>query len=364
MEGVVVIDTDFWRGKRVLVTGHTGFKGAWLSLWLKRLGAHVMGYSIGIPTEPSLFQALSGDCVDSHIEADVRDLARLSDVIASAKPEIVFHLAAQSLVRASYDDPVGTYATNVMGTVHLLEAVRQAGGVRAVINVTSDKCYENREIQHAYTESDPLGGHDPYSSSKGCAELVTNAYRLSFLSSHAVGVASVRAGNVIGGGDWSADRLIPDCARAFSAGREVVVRNPKSVRPWQHVLDALRGYLLLGQRLYKDPQRYSKAFNFGPEARDARPVGDVVSALVMEWGEGASSRIELASDQKGPHEAHLLMLDSSVAREVLGWRSLLSFEEGVAITAQWYKAFYAGRDLRSASLEQLARVEALQGGAR
>lgn len=359
MEGLGVIDRQFWKGKRVLVTGHTGFKGAWLALWLEKLGAVVTGFSVGIPTEPSLHKALGEEGTISDLRGDIRDAEALSKALAESKPEIVFHLAAQSLVRLSYQDPLGTLATNVMGTANVLESVRKSPSVCAVINVTSDKCYDNREQHHAYREGDPLGGRDPYSCSKGCAELVTTAYRLSFFSTDEVGIASVRAGNVIGGGDWSADRLVSDCMRAFSAGKEVVIRNPGSVRPWQHVLEALRGYLLLCQRLCAEPARFSGAFNFGPNIEDSRPVSFVVDQLCRGWGSGASFRIEKS---EGLHEASLLQLDSSHAQTALGWRPLLELPEALAWTANWYKSFYNGESMRARSLESLDRMERMEKG--
>ncbi len=360
MEGVGVIDRHFWRGKRVFVTGQTGFKGAWLALWLEKLGASVAGFSNGVPTEPSMWKAASVGRSMASIEGDVRDLSALTKAIRDFKPEIVFHLAAQSLVRLSYDDPAGTFSTNVMGTVNLLEAVRQTDGVRAVINITSDKCYENRELDYAYRESDPMGGRDPYSSSKGCAELVTAAYRQSFFAGHSAGIASVRAGNVIGGGDWSADRLVPDCVRAFAAQEAVVVRNPASIRPWQHVLEALRGYLLLAQRLYATPGDFSRGFNFGPDSNDARPVSYVVEKLCSEWGNGAACRVETPGEAKSPHEAHFLKLDSSLARAALGWKPLLELPQALELSVEWYRAFYRGDDVRALSLKHLDRIETME----
>lgn len=360
MEGLGVVDRQFWKGKRVLVTGHTGFKGAWLALWLEKLGASVTGFSIGIPTEPSLFGALGQGGRVADLRGDIRDGEALCAALEASKPEIVFHLAAQSLVRLSYQDPLGTLSTNIMGTANVLEAVRRSSSVRAVISVTSDKCYDNREQHHAYREGDPLGGRDPYSCSKGCAELVTAAYRLSFFSADKVGIASVRAGNVIGGGDWSADRLVPDCMRAFAAGNEVIIRSPASVRPWQHVLEALRGYLLLGQRLWSEPARFSGPFNFGPSIEDSRPVSFVVEQLCRGWGAGASFRIERS---EGLHEASLLQLDSSHAQSALGWRPLLALPEALAWTANWYKSFYSGESMRARSLESLDRLENMEKGA-
>jgi CDP-glucose 4,6-dehydratase len=275
-------------------------------------------------------------------------------------PEIVFHLAAQSLVRPSYSDPVGTYATNVLGTVHVLEAARNTPSVRAIINVTSDKCYQNFETAHAYTEGDRFGGDDPYSSSKGCAELVTAAYRRSFFASGAVGLASARAGNVIGGGDWSVDRLLADCVRAFAARETLTIRNPNAIRPWQHVLEALRGYLLLAQHLYRAPREFSEGFNFGPDARDAKPVAYLAEALCTRWGDGATYRIAQPGEGRNPHEAHLLCLDSSHATQKLGWKPLLSLDQALDWTVSWYKEFYAGRSMRDLSLEHLERIARLE----
>lgn len=360
MEGLGVIDREFWKGRRVLVTGHTGFKGAWLVLWLEKLGAKVTGFSLDVPTEPSIFSVLKPHCSFTSIEGDVRDLFALLKTFHAAQPEVVFHLAAQSLVRLSYQEPVTTFSTNVMGTVNLFEAVRHSSSTRAVVNVTSDKCYENREEPYAYREGDSLGGRDPYSCSKGCAELVTAAYRNSFFSDCRAGIASVRAGNVIGGGDWSADRLVPDCMRAFATGQEVAIRNPGSVRPWQHVLEALRGYILLAQQLFGKPSEFAKAYNFGPNSSDAQPVSFVVHKLQQGWGDGASVREERAGESANPHEASLLMLDSSFARTTLGWKPLLELPEALAWTVAWYKAFYDGADMRSLSVEHLDRIETME----
>ena len=307
----------FWRGTKVLVTGHTGFKGAWLSAWLAGMGASVTGVALPPETSPNLFDLLGlARDVDSLLR-DVRDLEAMQGVFRSAQPEVVFHLAAQALVRRSYADPVQTYATNLMGTVHVLEAARATPSVRAVVNVTSDKCYENRETQHAYRETDAMGGHDPYSSSKGAAELITSAYRRSFFATDGKLLASARAGNVIGGGDWSEDRLIPDCVRAFSAGRDLVLRDPLAVRPWQHVLEPLAGYLLLAERLAAGEAAAADAWNFGPDDADSASVGRVVNEIVRLWGGSARWRQD---DIAQPHEAHLLRLDVSKARQQLGWR--------------------------------------------
>ena len=308
------MNPKFWAGKRVFVTGHTGFKGAWLALWLTSLGARVAGYALRPTTAPSLWQLVEEKAGISSTIADIRDLAALLKAVESFQPEIVLHLAAQSLVRPSYEDPVGTYATNVMGTVHVLEAVRRARGVRAVVNVTSDKCYENLETGQAYRESDPMGGRDPYSSSKGCAELVTAAYRASFYGGGPA-LASARAGNVIGGGDWAADRIVPDTVRAVVAGEAVKVRNPRAIRPWQHVLEPLAGYLQLAERLCEAPGEYAEGWNFGPNDEDAVPVETIVSTVTRLWGPPA--RWE-ADRKEHPHEAHFLKLDSSKARKRLG----------------------------------------------
>lgn len=333
------MNPEFWKGKRVFITGHTGFKGAWLSLWLQRLGAQVIGYALKPPTVPSLFEvALAGEGMTS-IYGDVRDLEHLTTVAAQHRPEIVFHMAAQSLVRISYDEPVETYAVNVMGTVNLLEAVRRCKGVRVVVNVTSDKCYENRDLPRGYTEEDCMGGHDPYSSSKGCAELVTAAYRRSFFQNagpDGAAVASVRAGNVIGGGDWADYRLIPDIMKALMNGQTVKIRNPLSVRPWQHVLEPLHGYLCLAERLWADGPRHADGWNFGPADEDARPVSWIVEQAVALWG--GAARWEQDGAPK-PHEAHTLRLDSAKARTLLGWSSRLDLAEALQWTVQWYQRF-------------------------
>ncbi len=329
-----------YKGSRVFVTGHTGFKGAWLAIWLRMLGTEVYGYALEPPTEPSLFE-LAGveDLINAHKIADVVDAGTLSSAMRDAEAEFVFHLAAQPLVRASYDDPRGTYETNVMGTVNVLEAVRATPSVRAVVVVTSDKCYENHEWEYAYRENDAMGGHDPYSSSKGCSELVCSAYRQSFLShSGAPGLASARAGNVIGGGDWAVDRIVPDCVRALSQGESIEVRNPGAVRPWQHVLESLSGYLWLASRLAEDPQRFAGAWNFGPAVDEDWPVGCLVERFVHEWGGGSWHGPEQQEPQ--PHEATYLRLDSSKAASRLGWHSSWDTEKAVSATARWYRGHY------------------------
>lgn len=357
MEALV---TPGWQGRRVLVTGHTGFKGSWLSLWLHALGAEVTGFALAPPTDPSLFDAARiGDLV-SHHEGDVRDFESLRGAVELARPEVIFHLAAQPLVRLSYEQPVATYATNVMGTVHLLEAARRVPGVKAVICITSDKCYDNREWIWPYRESDPLGGHDPYSSSKGCAELVTGAYRKSFFADGPA-VASVRAGNVIGGGDWAADRLLPDLVRAFEADVAPLIRSPDAVRPWQHVLEALGGYLLLAERLLAGRRPFADAWNFGPSDEDARPVSWIVERMRAAWGGRALDA--LADTGPRPHEAGLLRLDTSKARAELGWRPALRLEQALEWIVAWHKIVGDGGDARAITLAQIADYERLAGRA-
>ena len=340
---------DFWRGRRVLVTGHTGFKGSWLSLWLQSVGAEVTGYALAPATDPSLFELAGVARGMDSIIGDVRDLGALRKAVAKARPEIVLHLAAQAVVRQSYEEPAETYATNVMGTVHLLEAARACADLRAVVVVTSDKCYENRDLERGYREDDPMGGRDPYSSSKGCAELVTAAYRASFFAGGAA-VASARAGNVIGGGDWTRDRLIPDIVKAIGAGEPVAIRNPDAVRPWQHVLEPLSGYLVLSEKLFDDGVAYAEAWNFGPADRDARPVRWVVECLAREWGAGLRWDID---GREHPHEARYLTLDSSKAIARLGWRPRWSLEAALASIVAWHKAHRSGADMRSVVLGQI-----------
>nr|ABH03010.1 RfbG [Spirochaeta aurantia] len=326
--GCGMTDPLFWRGKRVLLTGNTGFKGSWLSIWLEMLGAEVTGFALPPPTEPSLF-ALSGlDQKKNWIEGDVRDRAAVLKAVQSTEPEIVFHLAAQPLVRESYVDPVGTYATNVMGTVHVLDAVRQTGGVRAIVNVTTDKCYENQEWAWGYRENEPMGGYDPYSNSKGCSELVTSAYRRSY----GLPLASARAGNVIGGGDFAKDRLIPDILRAVQAGEKVKIRSPLAIRPWQHVLEPLSGYLTLAESLYSNPEGYAQAWNFGPHDDDAQPVEWIVKTLCRLVPESQGYEVDQSPQ---PHEAHYLKLDISKAKSLLGWSPRWSLSTALAKIVEW-----------------------------
>jgi CDP-glucose 4,6-dehydratase len=360
LEGLVMESRPgFFRDKSVLVTGHTGFKGAWLSEWLLRLGARVVGYALPPDQTPSLY-TLFGLAERLHsVLADVRDQDALARVMAESRPEIVFHLAAQPLVRRSYREPVATLATNVMGTAHLLEAVRKTDSVRSVVIVTSDKCYENVGSARGYRESDPMGGHDPYSASKAAAELVTAAYRRSFFSGPGrPGVASARAGNVIGGGDWSEDRLVPDLVRGIARGEAVVIRNPASIRPWQHVLEPLAGYLMLARSLYRDPARCSDGFNFGPAEADL-PVGVLARRFVEALGSGT-----LAAPPPGdqPHEASVLLLDSTKAREVLGWTPRLGIEDTIELTVDWYREHQKDpASARAVTERQLALYEARLG---
>jgi CDP-glucose 4,6-dehydratase len=341
------VNRDFWRGRRVFVTGHTGFKGSWLATWLTRLGAHVTGYALAPDETPNLFEAARvADDIDSRI-GDVRDFESLRGALAGSDAEVVFHLAAQPLVRKSYENPVETYATNVMGTVHLLEAVRTQKSVRAVVVVTSDKCYENREWPWPYRENDALGGRDPYSSSKACQELVAAAYRQSFPGA---AIATARAGNVIGGGDWARDRLVPDLIRAFSAGESAVIRNPASIRPWQHVLEPLCGYLLLAEKLV-DGDGFTQGWNFGPYEQDVRPVRWIADALVARWKDGAQWQQDGSTH---PHEAMTLKLDSTRARTLLHWTPRLSLDESLDWIVEWHRA----ADRRAITLQQIERYEA------
>ena len=358
VEGVE-LKPEFWRNRRVFVTGHTGFKGSWLCLWLQSLGAEITGYALKPPTSPSLFEVAGVAQGMTSIEGDVRDLKALGEAMRTAAPEIVIHMAAQPLVRYSYENPIETYETNVMGTVSVLEAVRTTSSVRAVVNVTTDKCYENREWVWGYRENDPMGGYDPYSSSKGCAELVSAAYRSSFFNpadyeKHRVAVATVRAGNVIGGGDWAADRLIPDTLSAFSKGQPVSVRNPRSIRPWQHVLEPLNGYLILAERLYEDGVRYAEAWNFGPADEDARPVGWIVKEMAGLWG-GAATYQFARGDHR--HEAAFLKLDISKARSLLGWSPKWSLAVALSHIVDWHRAFLASDDMRSKSISQISEFQ-------
>jgi len=345
-----------FEGKKILITGHTGFKGSWLTLWLIKLGAKVIGYSLEPPTKPSLFEILNLKEKIVHIIGDIRDEEKLKNIFKKYKPEIVFHLAAQSLVRFSYKEPKLTYETNVIGTLNILEAVRETKSVRVVIIVTSDKCYENKEWVYGYRENDPLGGYDPYSSSKACAELVVEAYRNSFFNpknygkGHQVALATVRAGNVIGGGDWQVDRLIPDCVKALSKGKPIKIRNPDAIRPWQHVLEPLSGYLILSQKMWEEPTKYCEAWNFGPYEKDIATVKEIVEKVINLWGKG---KYEVESDTQF-HEAGLLRLDISKAMIKLGWYPKWNLDIALEKTIKWYKMFYKGKeDMLRYSLQEI-----------
>jgi CDP-glucose 4,6-dehydratase len=351
------VDPGFWAGRRVLLTGHTGFKGSWLSLWLQALGAEVQGLALAPPTTPSLFEAAGVAERMRSTLGDIRDLETVRGCMAAFRPEIVIHMAAQPLVRLSYTEPVATYATNVMGTVHVLEAARATDSVRAVVNVTTDKCYENREWVWGYRENEPMGGFDPYSNSKGCSELVTAAYRRSFFQHNGIALASARAGNVIGGGDWASDRLVPDILRAFERREPVVIRNPQATRPWQHVLEPLCGYLMLAQRLCTEGQAFAEAWNFGPQDSDTRPVQWIVERMVQHWGEGASWRLD---GETHPHEAGHLKLDTSKAGARLAWRPRWDLSTALRQIMSWHRAWLAQEDVRGLCLRQIEQYTNLE----
>lgn len=346
-----LVNPAFWHGRRVFLTGHTGFKGSWLALWLQHMGAEVHGFALAPSTSPALFD-VAGVARGMHSTlGDIRDLRAVQAAMAAARPDIVLHLAAQALVPHSYAEPVETFATNAMGTVHVLEACRHQPGLEAVVVISSDKCYENREQLWGYRENDPMGGHDPYSASKGCTELVVSAYRRSFLAETGIPLASARAGNVIGGGDWTASRLVPDVLRAFAAGEAVVLRNPTAIRPWQHVLEPLSGYLLLAQRLVEQGQAHADGWNFGPDDSDARTVAWVVERLASGWGPDA--RWTAASTPQ-VHEAHTLKLDCSKARVQLGWHPRWRADEAVSRSLAWYQAWRSGADMYRFTLDEIA----------
>lgn len=345
-------EKDFWKDRRVFLTGHTGFKGSWLSLWLQFLGAKVTGFALPPPNEQVLFcrAKVANDMTSIH--GDIRDLPALESALQAANPEVVIHMAAQALVKASYEAPIDTFTTNVIGTANVLEAVRHCRGVQAVINVTSDKCYENREWLWGYRENEALGGHDPYSASKGCAEIVGAAMRASFFPpGSGVGIASARAGNVIGGGDTARDRLVPDLIAAFTTDQAAVIRNPIAIRPWQHVLEPLSGYLLLAEKLVEDGQNHAEAWNFGPRDDDMLPVGTVADALASRWGDNARWIQDQASH---PHEAHTLRLDATKARIRLGWQPRWTLDQALDSIVVWHKAALRGEDMRKVTLQQIS----------
>lgn len=355
---------EFWSNKKVLLTGHTGFKGSWLSIWLQKLGSQVTGFSLEPPTQPSLFETANVSKNMNSIIGDIRDLSLLNDVVRQTKPDIVIHMAAQALVRASYDDPVETYSSNVMGTVNVLEAIRRhgVGSVKAVLVITSDKCYENNEWLWGYRENERMGGKDPYSNSKGCAELVTSSYRDSFfppeqIKKHGVAIATARAGNVIGGGDWASDRLIPDIIKAIDEGCPVEIRNPNAIRPWQHVLEPLSGYMTLVERLYNDGEQFVGGWNFGPNESSARNVSVIVEHMVKLWGEGAAWNVDPGDHV---HEANYLKLDCSKAKTLLGIEPRLELLDSLTWVVEWFKAYKEKEDMQSFTLQQIECYENLE----
>ncbi|AAW84678.1 CDP-glucose 4,6-dehydratase [Aliivibrio fischeri ES114] len=358
------MNPSFWKGKKVFVTGHSGFKGGWLSLWLQEMGAIVKGYSLPAPTLPSLFEEAKVGSRMSNEVGDIRDFTHLRQVISEFKPEIVFHMAAQPLVRLSYDDPMETYSTNVMGTVYLLEAVKQVGGVKAVVNITSDKCYENREWVWGYREDEAMGGYDPYSNSKGCAELVASSYRQSFFNKdkyaeHGCALASVRAGNVIGGGDWADDRLIPDMLKAFSSNQAVEIRSPHAIRPWQHVLEPLSGYITIAEYLYEYGCDFAEGWNFGPKDEDAKPVEWIVDTLTSVWGDDARWFL---SEGEHPHEAHYLKLDCSKAKMRLNWQPVWDLEYTLTKIVNWQKAWLNKQDMQQYTINEIKEYMTARAG--
>ena len=348
---------SFWHGKRVLLTGHTGFKGSWLSLWLQAMGSELRGISLAPPTTPALFDvAKIAEGMDHQI-ADIRDFDKVNKLFAEFKPEIVIHMAAQPLVRLSYQQPIETYATNVMGTVHVLEAARHAGSVKAIVNITTDKCYENKEWLWGYREDEPMGGHDPYSNSKGCAELVSSAYRKSFLNQAGIAMATARAGNVIGGGDWALDRLVPDVLRALEQNQPALIRNPHATRPWQHVLEPLSGYLLLAEHLYNDGLAFAEGWNFGPNEDDAKPVQWIVEKLCEAWAHGATWAIQPGEH---PHEANYLKLDISKAKQKLHWHPRWPLQTALHHITTWHQAWLAGENMHNHCLQQISQYQSEQ----
>ena len=347
-----MIDRRFWKGRRVFVTGHTGFKGSWLCLWLHEIGAQVKGFALEPPTTPSLFkEARIAELVESET-GDIRDLESVTKSIHDFQPDILIHMAAQPLVRYSYDAPIETYAVNVLGTAHVLEAAKNCKSIKSVVSVTTDKCYENKEWVWAYRENEPMGGHDPYSSSKGCAELVTASYRKSYYEDSHIGLASARAGNVIGGGDWALDRLVPDILRAFEKNQPVVIRSPDAIRPWQHVLEPLSGYLKLAQALYQDPRSYAEGWNFGPNEDDAKPVSWILDQMVGSWP-GSSWKLDQSAEN--PHEANYLKLDISKAKSKLHWRPIWSLSETLSQIVSWHKNWISGKDMQKTSIDEISK---------
>jgi len=351
----LVMSTQFWKDKTILLTGHTGFKGSWLSLWLQKLGANLIGFSKSIPTEPSLFEIANVKEEMTSVIGNVCNYSKLSDIITDYKPEIVIHMAAQAILRESYKDPIETYATNVMGTVNLLESIRNSNSVRVILNITSDKCYEPKKFPEDYKEDDPMGGYDPYSSSKGCSELVTSSFRNSFFNpkefvKHKVALASARAGNVIGGGDWGLDRLIPDIMRGIFDNKPIRIRNPNATRPWQHVLEPLNGYLLLIEKMWTDGPEFSEGWNFGPSETNSKSVKWIVEKISQKWNQKISWIID---DNKNPHEENYLGLDCSKIRSKLGWTSKMNLDKGISLTIDWYKQYEQKNDMKKVTEKQI-----------
>lgn len=344
---------DHYKNRKVLITGHTGFKGSWLAAWLKHLGAEVCGYSLPPETSPSMFNAAEIADGMKSVFGNILDRNSLEKAFSDFRPEIVFHLAAQPLVRLSYSQPVLTYETNVIGTLNVLEAARKTDSVKAFVNITTDKCYENREERHGYREDEPMGGYDMYSSSKGCVEIMSSSYRRSFLQNGGYAMATARAGNVIGGGDWAADRIVPDCVRSIEAGMPIEIRSPQAIRPWQHVLEPLSGYLLLGYKLLTEGGRYAEGFNFGPENDSVLTVEEVAKQIISEYGRGMLK----IHKKDNLHEANLLMLDITKAKTVLGWKPVYTAKEAISKTAAWYKEFYKGSSAKELTANQIAEYE-------
>ena len=352
------MNESFWKNKKILITGHTGFKGSWLTIWLKKLGADITGFSKSVPTNPSLFETANIEKDIKSVVGDIQNYELLKETISKCEPEIIFHMAAQSLVIKSYSNPIETFSTNVMGTVNLLYAVKETKKAKIVINITSDKCYENNESLEGYSEEDPMGGHDPYSSSKGCAELITKSFRKSFFSSdheNNIGLASVRAGNVIGGGDWAENRLIPDIIRSIKNKENVKIRNPKALRPWQHVLDPLNGYISLAEKLWDDQTKYSEGWNFGPEKNEVKPVSWIIEKFNELW----KNKINWVVGNNELHEANNLILNCQKAKSRLGWNSKINTETALKLTIEWYTKYFDGKNMKEVTEEQIVEFQKL-----
>ena len=345
-----LVNPSFWLGKKILITGHTGFKGSWLCLWLQLLGAELSGFALKSPTKPALFEEANVAKGMMSFCGDIRNFDAVLDIIEKCQPEIIFHLAAQPIVRQSYKIPIQTYETNVMGTVNVLEAARRVKSVKALINITTDKCYENKEISRGYREDEPMGGHDPYSSSKGCSELITSAYRRSFYKESGIALASARGGNVIGGGDWTTDRLIPDILKSFENNKPVIIRNPNSIRPWQHVLEVLSGYLILAEKLYEDKDLFSSGWNFGPNNEDSKSVKWIVEYMTGKWKKGTEWTLD---KENNPHEANYLKLDISKAKSLLGWQPLWTLEQALEKVLEWHKSWVNKEEIKKICYEQI-----------